>query len=142
MKPEGVLFRQEPLLPRSRNVVAAGIGLDAFVDDGGVGVVVDVVAVDPFVVGYTLLDVLEIAKICDVRMRLCVLGLEPGKSFVNQFLCWYIEIQQILREFAFMTNLCRGIKLPGRLQVPVSFLDISSMYVPASDVCFCRKDDS
>lgn len=97
MKPEGVLFRQEPLLPRSRNVVAAGIDLDAFVDDGGVGVVVDVVAVDPFVVGYTLLDVLEIAKICDVRMRLCVLGLEPRKLFVNQFWRWYIEIQQLLQ---------------------------------------------
>lgn len=74
MKLEGVLFPQEPLLRHS--VVAAGIGLDTFVDDGVVGVVVGVVAVDPFAVGYTLLDVLEILKICDVRMRLCVLGLE------------------------------------------------------------------
>ena len=89
MKLEGVLSRQEPLLRHS--VVAAGIGLDTFVDDGVVGVVVGVVAVDPFAVGYTLLDVLEIVKICDVRMRLCVLGLEPGKMFENQFRLWYIE---------------------------------------------------
>ena len=79
----GVLFRQEPLLPR--NVVGAGTGLDTFVDGGVAGVVVGVVAVDPFAVGCTLLDVLEIAKICDVRMRLCVLGLEPEKVFENQF---------------------------------------------------------
>ena len=83
MKLEGVLSRQEPLLRHS--VVAAGIGLDTFVDDGVVGVVVGVVAVDPFAAGCTLLDVLEILKICDVRMRLCVLGLEPGKMFENKF---------------------------------------------------------
>ena len=89
MKSEVVLLRQAFLLPR--NVVAEGIGPDTFVD-GGAGVVVDVVGVDPFAVGCTLLDVPEIAKICDVRMmRLCVLGLEPEKVFEIECCCYLVH---------------------------------------------------
>ena len=53
---------------------------------------VDVVGVDPFAVGCTLLDVPEIAKICDVRMmRLCVLGLEPEKVFEIECCCYLVH---------------------------------------------------